>query len=80
VHLPMSLVGPFIKAPKSGLPGLWREFQKDPLWFAKFADFNRCLFEAKLQKAQTACITSSIDGLVCAIEEKRKREDVASVV
>lgn len=65
VHLPMSLVGPFIKAPKTGLPALWKEFNKDPLWFSKFADFNKSLFEAKLQKAQTACITSSIDGLVC---------------
>lgn len=63
VHLPMSLVGPFLKAPKAGLPMLWKEFEKDPQWFVKFIDFNRNLAEAKAQKAQYVSITSSIDGL-----------------
>jgi len=63
VHLPMSLVGPFLKTPKSGIPALWKEIEKDHGWFIKFTELNKNLLEAKMQKAEYVTITSSIDGL-----------------
>lgn len=63
VHLPLSLLGPFIKSPKATMPSLWSYFEQDVNGFIQFAEFNRKLHLAKIEQLHLASITFRTDGL-----------------